>query len=418
MLVSTLKNWKTYPVTVSMIFVSSVLWAATLAWDIRKPPGADTALRTFGAVTTLVRLGLEPGAAGPERIKGSQGFYDLWDGEVWRIPFNAFHHQQRWPLHLISNCIVLWWLGRPVERRLGSWLYAIFFLSAAVISMIPDLWLEHDVVGLSGVIFGVFGFIVVVRQFDQELAEEVSDRAVRFLFAWLVFCLFLTDARLLPVANAAHATGLVYGMLLGGTYWCIQTRRWHRLATAGFVALHASIVPTAWYLMHPVDNGRYHWYQSGQTADRRERIDLLEKAVRLEPGLGFAWQELAGEYKANRQYANCWTALVNALASDRSSQKLLQLCADGRMLFEREGHEIPWMEILKRVFGDEAAAWERRIAQARPREIAIPVRRKASDAARLEILSGESLGARQHDADSAPQFDPDRFDSAMEGVPL
>jgi membrane associated rhomboid family serine protease len=131
--------FKAVPITWLMLFASGLLWAA------------DNALAE--------RLKIEYYKA--QYILGAQSQFELWDGAWWTVLTTALHHGD--VVHLLCNTLGLWWLGRLLETRMGSWRYALFCLSATAVSGgIQSLWSPY--VGLSGVDFSKIRLIMAWRK--------------------------------------------------------------------------------------------------------------------------------------------------------------------------------------------------------------------------------------------------------------
>ena len=112
--------------------------------------------------------------------------------------------------------------GPALEQRLGSCRILGLIVLLGYVSMLPQFIVSNysqpldeqiPVVGLSGVIYGLFGMLLVGRRWYAEF-EAVCDFSTRqILIGWFVICIFLTHFKLLPVANVAHCGGLLFGIL-------------------------------------------------------------------------------------------------------------------------------------------------------------------------------------------------------------
>jgi GlpG protein len=125
-----------------------------------------------------------------------------------------------WP-HLIFNMFALYWFGGLVELRKGSWVLLGLVLASAPISFLCQyLWdLQHappDQIalpgGMSGVIYAIFGYMWMAGEYEPESGLRLSINTVVWMLLMLVLC--FTGA-LGPIANAAHFSGLVFGMVVG-----------------------------------------------------------------------------------------------------------------------------------------------------------------------------------------------------------
>ena len=63
--------------------------------------------------------------------------------------------------------------------------------------------------GMSGVVYGLFGYVWIKSTFCPEPGFATSQGTVIILLGWLFLC--MTGA-IGPIANIAHVVGLVVGM--------------------------------------------------------------------------------------------------------------------------------------------------------------------------------------------------------------
>ena len=83
----------------------------------------------------------------------------------------------------------------------------------------PSFWLGPIYLGgptgggLSGVLYGLFGYIWAKSSLDKFSGLGVSQGTVSILVVWLLLCF---TGLVGPVANLAHLGGLVAGVLWGG----------------------------------------------------------------------------------------------------------------------------------------------------------------------------------------------------------
>jgi GlpG protein len=160
-------------------------------------------------------------------IKWIPGLPEIRHGQVWRLITPIFIHFG--PAHLIFNMLAMLDLGSMVEARKGSGRLAILVLVLAVVSNlaqyfveIPQLnlstWTFHfrgpmpNFGGISGVAFGLLGYIWMKSRFDPASGFFLHRQAVTMMLVWFVICL----VGIIPgIANSAHAAGLVLGVIWG-----------------------------------------------------------------------------------------------------------------------------------------------------------------------------------------------------------
>lgn len=137
-------------------------------------------------------------------------------GEVWRLVTPIFVHYS--PIHLIFNMIMFFQFAMIVETlrgtvRLGAMILAVALLSNLAQAIFPEqLGGNPFFGGMSGVVYGLFGYVWLKAITDPQSGFFMNQSTVIILVGWLLLC--MTPA--MPnVANVAHIIGLVTGMALG-----------------------------------------------------------------------------------------------------------------------------------------------------------------------------------------------------------
>jgi GlpG protein len=155
---------------------------------------------------------------------------EVLSGQVWRLVTPILLHFSY--LHLIFNLLMFLSLGGQVEARRGSLRFLLLLLVLAVASNLTQYYLGHPSIvngglvlycspyfgGLSGVVYGLFGYSWIKSRREPDLGIQVSTQTVVILLVWFLACFFMDN-----IANGAHAGGLAAGLLLGA----IPTR-WRR----------------------------------------------------------------------------------------------------------------------------------------------------------------------------------------------
>jgi GlpG protein len=158
------------------------------------------------------------------QIDGKIYFYKPFDphwavfhGQIWRL-FTPILLHGSGP-HLFMNMLGLHALGRLVENRWGSWRFFWLVLVLALCSNLVQYALNGpSFVGISGVVFGLFGYAWIKGKFDPSAGYQLSQQYVSGMIFWMIlFCTGLFG----PIANGAHIGGFVTGALIAGAslYW-------------------------------------------------------------------------------------------------------------------------------------------------------------------------------------------------------
>lgn len=116
------------------------------------------------------------------------------------------------PLHLLFNMSATLSFGRAIEQRSGSWRFLGIVLVIALVSNFSQFLHSGPMFGgMSGVDFGMFGFLWMKSRFAADYGVGMDrDFVIRF-FLFAVMCLFGLFG---PIANTAHFSGLFTGMAL------------------------------------------------------------------------------------------------------------------------------------------------------------------------------------------------------------
>lgn len=132
-------------------------------------------------------------------------------GEIWRLFTPMFLHFS--VLHILFNMLWLWDLGSMIEGRQSSWLLVVMVLAIAAVSNVAEYFYGGpDFGGMSGVIYGLFGYVWLRGKFDPASGLMIDRRNASMMIIWFFFCL---TGWVGPVANAAHGAGLLMGMAWG-----------------------------------------------------------------------------------------------------------------------------------------------------------------------------------------------------------
>jgi GlpG protein len=133
------------------------------------------------------------------------------DGQVWRLITPIFLHFGF--LHILFNMFWLHDLGSLIENRRGTGYFVAFILLAAIISNIAQYCVSGPSFGgMSGVVYGLFGYVWMKGKFDPGDGIEMNPSTVFIMLGWFALCFTGVFGH---VANWAHAGGLVVGTLWG-----------------------------------------------------------------------------------------------------------------------------------------------------------------------------------------------------------
>ena len=153
-------------------------------------------------------------------------FLEIKQGQIWRLVTPIFMHAG--VIHLLFNMLWLHTLGGQIERIEGSrYLLAFVLLSAAAINTAQYLCSSGYFLGMSGVVYALFGFIWMNAKYEIRNRYEMNESTIQIMIIWLFVCLFLPN-----VANTSHffgaGLGASYGFLRSGGFKAWLRRRNYR----------------------------------------------------------------------------------------------------------------------------------------------------------------------------------------------
>ena len=310
------------------------------------------AQRYWGA---LVEQSAVPVAGAPEALANEpRGPFDLWNGEWWRIPVSAFHHAH-W-LHLLLNCVFAWDLGRRLEKRWGSLRFLLFMLPAVTLPLLLEILAGNIPVGFSGAVCAMLGAQISLQNLGCA-EDEIPEGTILFSLGFILAGIPITGLGLLPLANVAHISGVIYGAAVA--WLCCGPWSYITLIRLGTMAAHLAMLPAIEFAMHPVTNGRYLWYKADFDRSVRpdQRTPLLEQAVQIDPTLTGIWLRLVEQQMVENQFPSAWNLAIKGLFCNPSSTDLMEAARRAwRRLTPGAQRELAEQE-LRNVFGERATVW-------------------------------------------------------------
>jgi membrane associated rhomboid family serine protease len=151
-------------------------------------------------------------------------------GQWWRLVAGGFLHANL--LHIGTNMLILYWLGRMLEPAIGSVRFAAVYVTSLLAGAFGALLLTPHAltVGASGAVFGLAGCAVV----------EMRSRNISIMESGLglligINLLFSITAS--GISIGGHVGGLIGGALAGLVLQVADRRRSLALALAGCLAL-------------------------------------------------------------------------------------------------------------------------------------------------------------------------------------
>lgn len=135
------------------------------------------------------------------------------DGEWYRIFSHMFMHGGI--IHLIVNMYGLYSLGTDLEPYVGTKKFIVVYLVSGIGAAITTLSISILTIGVgaSGAIFGMYGFAIVTN-ITRSRENNISLTPLFINFA-IFLGINLLIAKAVHADNAAHAGGLITGLIIG-----------------------------------------------------------------------------------------------------------------------------------------------------------------------------------------------------------
>lgn len=154
---------------------------------------------------------------------------EIRNGEIWRLVTPAFIHFGLF--HIVFNMLWTWELGRLIEWRQGGVLLIALLLITAAVSNLAQYVVSGPLFGgMSGVVYGLFGYIWLQGITNPKFAVKMNPAVVKLLLVWFVICWtgILEMVFGIAIANTAHTAGLLSGvtlsLLVSGAYRLLKPR--------------------------------------------------------------------------------------------------------------------------------------------------------------------------------------------------
>lgn len=282
------------------------------------------------------------------------GLFDLWSGQWWRLTISAFHHANL--LHLICNALSFWILADLLEPRIGRLRFLIYCVAGATFSLLPEVLIGKAAVGISGLVFAMFGTLLTLRAHDEVIAERFHGFLIYAGFASLILGIPLAMFSIMPIANGSHFGGFVYGIVIGLLCWDWSRYR-RRLSITCCIAFNAAIVALVFFAMNPFWNGRYWAWRAIKEKDPSFWI----QATNRDPGLVTAWIGRISESTAAGDFQQAWKTTLLAIQANRSTPDLDTIARELWLEFEKPVDQAEALDELKRIFENDTDAWLARL---------------------------------------------------------
>ena len=159
-------------------------------------------------------------------------FVKIREGQVWRLFTPCILHKDL--LHILFNMLWLWYLGRPIEQRIGPMRMLFFTLFAGIFTNVLQYLMSGPFfIGYSGIVTALAGFIWMREKIAPWEGYPLNRSTVLFLVFFILAILALqivsfvlqvfTHYSFAPnIANTAHIAGALFGAFLARFHFFAQ----------------------------------------------------------------------------------------------------------------------------------------------------------------------------------------------------
>ncbi len=217
--------------------------------------------------------------------------------EPWRLWTSALVHANA--VHLLFNLLWMWSFGARIEWRYGSWRTLALYLFLAGVSGAAEHAIFEGGVGLSGVVYGLFGLLWVVSKRDPKLSDAMDRGTAQLFVIWFFVCIAMTITDVLPVANVAHGMGAAAG---AGVGWAITRRAQRSIVLGLVVAAGIGVLAAAAFARPWINLSEYGGFDEARLGDAAlDAGDLAEAERRYRASLAVSedarvWHNLGVVY--------------------------------------------------------------------------------------------------------------------------
>lgn len=306
------------PVTAEAVVMCIALFTIC-SWEAisNRVPFQDVQ-REWGAVRQERLLVVHDGVRRDENAQLS-GPFDVWDGEWFRIPLTAFHHQNF--VHLLISSAAALTLGRLLEPAWGSLSFGLFLVPAMFVSMMAEICTGNAVMGLSGAVCAMLGALTVLRFENDQIAKSFPIEASIFGLLIILLGVIATAVGVVSFANISHISGYVYGVSVATISSKSFRKLW--LLRAGLILFHLWLIPSFFFVTHPFWLGRYQWYRAVRTHNSEIAEKCLVQAISCDPSLTGVWIHLSEISEKKADFTEAWKWLIRGMEANPSSPSLM-----------------------------------------------------------------------------------------------
>src|ERR1700722_13554187 len=151
---------------------------------MRRPPPLSNVMKypVVGVTIALATVVTLASWSGKIDVTPLYETVDIRRGQLWRLVTSALPHGDI--LHLVFNLYWTWVFGTLVEEIFGHLKTLAIFLLLAVIANGAEYAILSGGIGLSGIVYGLFGLLWVLSRHNQKFAEVIDQKTAGLFVVW------------------------------------------------------------------------------------------------------------------------------------------------------------------------------------------------------------------------------------------
>ena len=169
-------------------------------------------VNTLVFLTSMIIGNIAANGENPFIASGRMDFDLVTNGEFYRFISAMFLHSGA--QHLISNMVLLYFMGEMVENKTGSVRFAIIYLVSGIMGNVVSFGYEwitgtrYTSVGASGAVYGIMGALLYLVIKKTE-GLNIPIKRMILLVAYCIYSSFASS----HIDYAAHIGGLIFGFI-------------------------------------------------------------------------------------------------------------------------------------------------------------------------------------------------------------
>ena len=252
---------------------------------------------------------------------------EIWNGHLWGLVTTGVYSRR----HPAPACLICFgWcsLGAVLERTLPPAVYLLLIALSAAVGSASELLISGQTgIGMSGVVYALFGLMWAGRGAYPAWRTVATPENLRLLVYWGLFCVATTYLPFLHflglnIANGAHGGGFLFGLCIGYLFYSPR-RRWVWAAPL-VLLLTACILACTWQPW----SGEWTFWKGNREFDRTHYAQAIhwyqaslkhgEEPSPLWHNIGVAWYKIAQDDFKRKDLTGAAKALT---ASQTAAEK-------------------------------------------------------------------------------------------------